>query len=53
MQPIERARADDVTPALHTTLEGAQQCGPTILLVHGFAGSARLVKSRDVVYGVV
>ena len=41
MQPIERARADDVTPALHTTLEGTQQCGPTILLVHGFAGSAR------------
>ena len=41
MQPIERARADDVTPVLRTTLEGAQQSGPTILLVHGFAGSAR------------
>jgi pimeloyl-ACP methyl ester carboxylesterase len=41
MQPIKHARADDVTPALHTTLEGAQQSGPTILLVHGFAGSAR------------
>jgi pimeloyl-ACP methyl ester carboxylesterase len=52
MQPIEHAGADDVT-ALHTALEGAQQSRPTILLVHGFAGSARLVKSRDVVYGVV
>jgi len=41
MQPIERARADDVPPALHTTLEGTQQSGPTILLAHGFAGSAR------------
>jgi pimeloyl-ACP methyl ester carboxylesterase len=41
MRPIERTRADDVTPTLHTTLEGAQQSGPTILLVHGFAGSAR------------
>ena len=36
MQPIERARADDVTPALHATLEGAQQSGSPILLVHGF-----------------
>ena len=41
MQPIERARADDVTPALHATLEGAQQSGSPILLVHGFAGSSR------------
>jgi len=41
MQPIERARADDVPPALHTTLEGTQQSGATILLAHGFAGSAR------------
>ncbi len=41
MRPIKRATADDVTPALHTTLEGAHQSGPTILLVHGFAGSAR------------
>lgn len=30
-----------MTPTLYTTLDGAQQSGPTILLVHGFAGSAR------------
>ena len=41
MQPIKRARADDATPALHTTLEGAEQSGPTILLVHGFTASGR------------